>query len=115
MSDGFDERYVSRREHNDVQRENDAAIAAIREKQAGMEARLVHEISAVHQSVQSLSAKLDRALAPPVDHSALAMQRALDVMTKSSGSQFAPLVYMVAGIMLVIGGIFAARLFLMGG
>jgi len=111
----IDERYVSRREHNDVQRETDAAIAAIRERQAGMEARLVHEISAVHQSVQGLGAKLDRALSPPVDHSALAMQRALDAMTKSSGAQFAPLVYLLTGIMLVVGGIVAARLFLMGG
>ena len=86
--DGFDDRYVGFREHAAAQQRLDSELARIRERQATTEATLLHEVAGVRADVAEMKQLMLRPPVPPVDHGALAMQRALDALTsnKSNGS-----------------------------
>lgn len=86
--DTFDDRYVGFREHAASQQRIDAELARIRERQATTEATLLHEVAGVRADVAEMKQLMLRPPSPPVDHAALAMQRALDtvVAIKPSGS-----------------------------
>lgn len=105
---GFDDRYVGRREYSETLRETDAALSAIREKSAGMEARMIHEIAGVKQGIDGLTNEF-RAFAmrhqqppqPHADQATLVLQRAMDLMQRNGASNN-PAVWMLAVV--IIGG-----------
>ena len=85
--DQFDDRYVGFREHAAAQQRLDSELARIRERQATTEATLLHEVAGVRADVAEMKQLMLRPPpAPPVDHGALAMQRALDALTSSKPS-----------------------------
>lgn len=85
--DSFDDRYVGFREHAAAQQRFDSELARLRERQATTEATLLHEVAGVRADVAEMKQMLLRPAPPPVDHGALALQRALDALTsKPSGS-----------------------------
>lgn len=89
--EAFDDRYVGFREHAAAQQRLDLELARIRERQATTEATLLHEVAGVRADVAEMKQLMLRPPppppSPPVDHGALAMQRALDALaSKSSGA-----------------------------
>lgn len=105
--DQFDDRYVGFREHAAAQQRLDSELARIRERQATTEATLLHEVAGVRADVAEMKQLMLRPPpAPPVDHGALAMQRALDALTANKPSATAhPFLSVMAFIgALAIGG-----------
>lgn len=112
MSD-MDDRYVGFREHAAAIQRTDTELSRLRERQATTEASLLHEMTAVRSDVGELKQILLRPTAPPVDHSALAMQRALDALSaKPSGASPFLTIFAVVGALAI--GVLGAMLF-MGG
>lgn len=76
--ESFDDRYVGFREHAAAMQRTDAELARLRERQATTEATLLHEVAGVRADVAEMKQLMLRPPPPPVDHTALAIQRALD-------------------------------------
>ncbi len=96
--DSFDDRYVGFREHAAAQQRFDSELARLRERQATTEATLLHEVAGVRADVAEMKQMLLRPAPPPVDHGALAMQRALDALTSNKPSESHPFLTAMAVI-----------------
>ena len=115
MSDGFDDRYVAYREHAQAQQRTDAELARLRERQATTEATLLHEVAAVRSDVAEVKQiMLKTAPAQPIDHGALAMQRAMDMLEQKRGGGPSPFLIVFAILGALTLGFLGAR-FLLGG
>ena len=110
--DGFDDRYVGFREHAASQQRIDAELARIRERQATTEATLLHEVAGGRADVAEMKQLMLRPPpAPPVDHGALAMQRALDALSSSKPSGAHPFLTVMAVIGSLALGAIAVMIF----
>lgn len=81
--DTFDDRYVGFREHAAAQQRLDSELARMRERQATTEATLLHDVAGVRADVAEMKQLMLRPPPAPVDHGALAMQRALDALANA--------------------------------
>jgi hypothetical protein len=82
MGEGFDDRYVGFREHAAAQQRTDAELSRLRERQATIEATLLHEVAAMRADVGELKQLLLTRPSPP-DHATLATHRALDALQQT--------------------------------
>lgn len=116
MSDGFDDRYVAYREHAQAMQRTDAELARLRERQATTEATLLHEVAAVRSDVAEVKQIMLKAPTPPppIDHGALAMQRAMDMLEQKRGGGPSPFLIVFAILGALALGFLGAR-FLLGG
>lgn len=107
---GFDDRYVRYREYSEHQRETEAAMSAIREKHGALEAAVIQQITGMRGDINSLTRAVESraANAPNLDQASLALQRALS-LAQSPANGLHPLLYMLAGILLLGAGVLAAK------
>lgn len=97
MTEGFDDRYVAYREHAQAMQRTDAELARLRERQATTEATLLHEMAATRQDVNEIKQLIIRPQIPqPVDHAALAAQRAMDMIQTQQRSVGGPSPLLIA-------------------
>lgn len=109
----MDDRYVGFREHAAAVQRMDAELSRLREWQATTEASLLHQMTAVRSDVGELKQLLLRPPAPPVDHAALALQRAIDAVEKRGGSP-SPFLTIFAIVGAIAMGVLATMLFIGG-
>ena len=116
MSEGpaFDDRYVAYREHAAAVHRTSEEIARLRERQATTEATLLHEVAAVRTDVSEMKQIMLRQPAERVDHGALAMQRAMDMMEANRRPGGSPFLIIFAVLGALALGFLGAR-FLLGG
>ena len=110
----FDDRYVGYREHAAATQRASEEMARLRERQATTEATLLHEVAAVRSDVGELKQLMLRPAGAPVDHAALAMQRAMDLMERRPSAGGSPFLIIFAVLGALALGFLGAR-FLLGG
>lgn len=113
MSDdgrAFDDRNVSYREFAGAVLRSSEEMARLRERQATTEATLLHEMSAVRGDVGELKQIILRQPAREVDHNALVMTRALDMLDNKKGGGLSPFLIIFAVLGALVVGFGLARL-----
>ena len=111
MSEGpaFDDRYVAYREHAAAFQRTSEEMARLRERQATTEATLLHEVAAVRSDVGELKQIMLRQ-PEQVNHGALAMQRAMDMLESKKGGGSSPFLIVFAVLGALAIGFMVARL-----
>lgn len=75
-----DENYIGVREHHEAIQALKDEQARQREKTAGLEMALLHQMNGMQRTLNSIEAKVQ---APHVDHSALATHRAIETLPQA--------------------------------